>query len=155
MHFYDELNELLMETFKVLLKGEEKSLQRTEGGLTISEFHLIETIAKDEKRRVRITDLANALKISLPSVTVAVQKLEQKGYVERIKSLEDARSIHIELTERGVKANDSHVRFHNHMVRLITDHLNDDEKEVLYKTIYKMNRFFKKLFEKPETFTKF
>ena len=141
-----ELNELLVDTFNIILKNEEHSLTKASNAdLSISEYHIIETIAKNDC--ITISNIAAAHSITLPSVTVAVKKLEQKGYVEKIKSTEDGRSVSVGLTEKGKKINDFHKRFHTHMVSQITDQINDEEKELLYKAILKLNKYFRKTLE--------
>lgn len=146
IQFNDQLNELLTDTFNVILKSEEKSLKQADDiPLSINEFHLIEAIAKNGREQSTISSLAAVLGLSLPSVTIAVKKLERKGFVEKAKSAEDARSAHIGLTEKGVKTDEYHKKFHKHMVRVITDQMTQEEKELLYKIILKLNNYFKKL----------
>jgi len=145
MQINDELNELLVETFNIILKNEEKSLKRNgKVDLSISEFHLVETLAKCGAGQNTVSNIAAALNISLPSVTIAVKKLEQKGYVEKIKSPTDGRSVSVALTEKGIEVDKYHQKFHAHMVKRITAQMDDDEKALLYKVILKLNEFFKR-----------
>jgi len=141
----DELNELLVETFNIILKVEEKSLKKSGGDLSMSEFHLLETVAKNNPAQNTVSSVAAALRIKLPSATIALKKLEQKGYVKRTKSEEDARIVYIELTEKGRKLNMLHQKFHEHMVNQITAHMKENEKELLYKVVLKLNEFFKRI----------
>ena len=143
MYLDKELNELLVDTFNVILKSEEQSLRKnSKADLSVSEYHLIETIAKNGPST--ISGIAAAQGITLPSVTIAIKKLEKKGYVEKIKSAEDARSVSVELTEAGKKINEFHQRFHTHMISQITKNISDEEKELLYQVILKLNKYFNK-----------
>lgn len=151
MPFDDELNELLTDTFNVILKSEEKSLKRADGvPLSINEFHLIEAIAKNSRAQNTVSNLAAILGLSLPSVTIAVKKLEQKGFVEKARSAEDGRSAHISLTEKGVKTNEYHNKFHKIMVRAVAGQMTAEEKELLYRVVLKLNNYFKKLWHGEE-----
>lgn len=143
MNLVTELNELLVETFNVIQKGEEKSLRSPDtADLSIREFHILEAIAKNNGTNT-VSGLAAYLGITLPSVTIAIKKLESKGYIQKIKSYEDARSVHIELTEKGIKTDCYHQNFHRHMISQVTEQLNENEKEVLYKAVLRLNKYFR------------
>jgi len=144
MNLDEKLNELLTDTFYVILKTEEKALKR-EGcaqGLSISEIHLIEAIAKSDSESSTVSGLAARKSLTLPTVTVAINKLKDKGYVEKLKCEDDGRSIKIMLTEKGLQVNECHDSFHKRMVRQITEQLADEEKSVFLKTIQKLNKYF-------------
>ena len=73
--FADTLNELLVDTYRNVNKVEEAMLRSTSGlDLTISELHLIETVAQDGARGRTISQIAQRQELTLPSVTVAVNK---------------------------------------------------------------------------------
>ena len=143
MDFDTELNQLLIETFSRILKSEDRALKGIGGvDLSVSEFHLLEAVAQNSDQNT-VSGLATHFGISLPSVSAAVKKLGNKGYVQKIKSDEDERSAHIALTEKGVEVDKHHQNFHRHMIAQITGQLNEDEKEILFKSVMKLNRFFK------------
>ncbi len=144
MDLKTQLNELLVETFNTILKAEELALkQKSELDLSISELHLIEAIEKTGGGRT-IGAIAGELSITLPSVTVAINKLVKKGYVEKVRSKEDGREVLATLTEKGVSINDYHRSFHTHMVSVVTGNLDKSEQETLFKAISRLNKFFKK-----------
>ncbi len=81
--FEKELNEILVDTFRTILKVEEATLKGTGRiDLSISEMHLLETVGKYKEEGATISDIAQELGITLPSVTVAINKLARKGYVQ-------------------------------------------------------------------------
>jgi DNA-binding MarR family transcriptional regulator len=49
----------------------------------------------------RISDIAAADRISQPTATTLVQKLEERGWVERAPDPNDARAVRIRITEAG------------------------------------------------------
>lgn len=140
--FEQELNKLLVDTYRSILKVEESTIKNSKTlDLSISEMHMLEAIAKHENG-VTISDIAQELDITLPSVTVAVNKLQKKGYVEKLKSADDARKVNIALTRLGKKVNAAHQYFHEQMTKDISKAFSKEEKSVLLKGISKLNDFF-------------
>lgn len=141
--FSAQLNEVLVDTFRCILKVEEQSIKRSERtDLSISEMHMIESVGK--KSGSAISDIAEDLSITPPSVTVAINKLAKKGYVNKVKSETDGRVVYVTLTELGMRINAVHRRFHESMIRSVSKELSDDEKNAMFKGIKKLNAFFKR-----------
>ncbi len=141
--FDKRLNEILVDTFHTILKVQERAIKDSgQSDLSISEMHLLEAVAKENEGRT-ISDIAQELGITLPSVTVAINKLAQKGYVEKVRGASDARMVYVTLTALGHKMDSAHQYFHDQMIRSISMGLTQDEKQVLTLCIEKLNRFFK------------
>ena len=82
--FSSTLNEILVEVYHNILKMEEQTLKNMGNvQLSINEMHLIESVGKKGDSGLTVSELASALRITRPSATVAVNKLEKKGYVEK------------------------------------------------------------------------
>ena len=82
--FEEQLNEVIVDTYRSILRVEENILKRSDQtDLSISEIHILEAVGKGKDRRRTISELAEVLNITLPSVTVAINKLMKKGYVEK------------------------------------------------------------------------
>ena len=146
--FSQELNELLNEAFWSVLKLEEEAAKSTaQGDLSISELHLLAAAAKDEEHGRRISELAADLKITLSSVTIAVNKLVKKGYVEKIRSEQDARQVFVKLTKMGRKVNAGHLYFHENMIRTMSQEMDSSDKEILVRAMKNLNQFFKRKLE--------
>lgn len=143
--FDAQLNNVLVNTFKSILKIEEVSL-KNKGlkDLSISEMHLIETIGKNRENGKTVSELAQELNITPPSVTNAINKLEKKGYVQKNKSVDDGRVVHIVLTRLGKKIDSVHRYFHEQMIRTISKELTKSEKEIFLKGLKGINDFFNK-----------
>lgn len=54
-----------------------------------------------EKKRITVKSLGECLYLDSGTMTPVLKKLEAKGYISRTRSIEDERSVVIELTERG------------------------------------------------------
>ena len=140
--FAAALNDLLVSTFNTILKLEEQSVQTMNGStLSISELHMLEAIHREPEKGRTITDIAQDLSITLPTVTVAVSKLAQKGYVIKRKGREDGRTVHVMLTENGRRAEVSHRYFHRMMVQAITKGIPTEEREILLKGLQNLKTF--------------
>lgn len=142
--FSSHLNELLVDTFRNILKVEEEMLRGSETlNLSISEMHLIESVGKFKDEGRTISSIAEDLGITLPSVTVAINKLRTKGYVEKLRGETDNRTVIVKLTKSGRRVDAVHRYFHENMVRNVTREMTDDEKQALVKGVIKLNTFFK------------
>ena len=145
--FEINLNHVLVDTFNYILKFEELSLKSISNApVTVSEAHIIEAIEK-LSGKATVSDLANALSIAMPTVTVAVKKLEKKGFVKKTSYEKDARINIIELTDSGERVNRAHELFHRKMVRNIAREFDESEKAVLLDAVKKLSEFFRKKVE--------
>ena len=138
-----ELNTLFVDTFNAILRVEEKSLKQVGNGeLSIAEFHTLECISQGEECRRTVGEIAEALGVTVPTVTICVNKLVKKGYVTKTRSEKDARIAIIELTSEGKKMNRLHRYFHEQMVMAISHEFNEEEIDCLLRCIRKLNEFF-------------
>lgn len=140
--FEKEFNELIVDTFHLILKEEMKFIKSlTNYDITSREIHLIENVGKNDGK-MTISDVAEALQITLASITVMANKLEGQDYLIKKKSESDARQVCLSLTEKGREIDKRHYEFHRNMVKEIIGGLTDFEKDVLTGAIKKLNEFF-------------
>lgn len=85
-----------------------------------------------------LTELAEKIDVSKPSATALVYKLERSGYIKKIRSLEDKRSFHILLTDKGEKLAALHDGIHYKFAEMIESNLSDDENQVLLDILKKV-----------------
>ena len=140
--FAADLNELLVEIYRNIEILEESELKKSRLNLSISEIHLIELIAK-AGGGMTVSELAEWLKVTRPSVTVAVNKLVQKGYCEKRRREDDGRAVAVALTKAGRKVEAFHARCHRSMIREISDDLTENEKAELLRTMSRINTYFR------------
>lgn len=144
--FETSLNEVLVDTFNSILKYEEQSLRSiSDTPVTVSEAHMLEAIGKLDEASV--SQIAALLGVSIPTVTVALKKLEIKGFITKVQSEEDARRVHVRLSQSGKGINKAHQYFHHRMVRHISREFGSEEKEVLLSAVKKLDNFFKEKVE--------
>ena len=142
--FEEQLNEVIVDTYRSILRVEENILKRSDQtDLSISEIHMLEAVGKGKDRRRTISELAEVLNITLPSVTVAINKLMKKGYVEKVRGEEDGRIVYVSLTRQGSRIDSAHRYFHESMVRSIIRDMTESEMQALYKGVMKLDTFLK------------
>lgn len=142
--FEEQLNEVIVDTYRSILRVEENILKRSDQtDLSISEIHMLEAVGKGKDRRRTISELAEGLNITLPSVTVAINKLMKKGYVEKVRGEEDGRIVYVSLTRQGRRIDSAHRYFHESMVRSIIRDMTESEMQALYKGVMKLDTFLK------------
>ena len=140
------INELLVELFNDVLQIEEQSLKDGPiSDLSITEIHTLEAIGMYDQKSM--SEVAQNLKITVGTLTTAINKLIKKEYVERKRIEEDRRVVLIKLTKKGKLAYRLHDKFHKDMVNTAVDGLNDKEEEVLIHSLTKINKFFKEKYE--------
>ena len=140
----EQLNEVIVDTYRSILRVEENILKRSDQtDLSISEIHMLEAVGKGKDRRRTISELAEVLNITLPSVTVAINKLMKKGYVEKVRGEEDGRIVYVSLTRQGRRIDSAHRYFHESMVRSIIRDMTESEMQALYKGVMKLDTFLK------------
>ena len=140
--YLNALNEELNSVYRSINTVEELMLRdMNEGELSLSEMHMLECIGTLGKEAVTATDIAQKLEITPPSVTAMVKRLEKKGYIEKERSREDARCVHIALTRKGRRAEVAHRYFHKKMLRNMIRDLSEGERDMLLSALVKINGF--------------
>ena len=89
-----------------------------------------------------MTTVAKSLHVTTGTLTISINSLVKKNYVERVRSEEDRRVVLVSLTEKGRKAFLHHRQFHDKLVNEIVEQLSDEEKRVLEKALNRINQFF-------------
>ena len=143
-----KLNNLIVNTFNSILKVEQDMIRSlSKCNLSISEIHLLEQVGKLNGKST-ISELAGALKVSLPTVTVAVNKLVRKECLKKVRNQSDTRSIYISLTVIGEKINRVHAGFHKKLISELGSGLSENEKELLITAIGKIQNYFDNIISK-------
>ncbi len=142
--FGQSLNDLLVNTFRSILRLEEEMLHRISvDKLSINELHMLEAVARTDNPGRSITDIARELGITLPSVTAAINKLEHKRFVSKQRSEQDKRVVIVQLTDMGRRAEAMHRFFHRQMVNKVSQGLSEDQREALLQGLHNLLDFFR------------
>lgn len=144
MDITSTLNEVLVKLFRDITTIEEKAVKTGEyKDLTVNDMHVIEAIDMHEPKNM--TSVAKALSVTTGTLTISVNGLVKKGYVSRIRSEEDRRVVLVSLTEKGCRAFAQHKRFHQRMIRAVTEGLTAEEQVVLERALRNVNQFFREI----------
>lgn len=139
---YEKINHALVSLINEIWDLEGKAIITEEfKDLSNNDMHVIEAIGLGEGKNM--SSIARRLKITVGSLTTAMNSLVKKQYVERSRSREDRRVVFVRLTEKGIKAYRHHERYHRQMVQEILDRLEEEELTVLLKTLDILTGFFK------------
>ena len=138
---YKLINNTLVNLINEIWELEEKAIITEEfKDLTNNDMHVIEAIGLGDGRNM--SSIAKKLKITVGSLTTAMNSLVNKKYVERHRSEADRRVIYVKLTEKGVRAYHHHEDYHRQMTQAILDKLDEKELPVLVKTLDVLTEFF-------------
>lgn len=135
------IDALLTSTFNSILRIEERALgNRLTEGLSISELHTIAAVGLHEVNPMKV--VAGRLDVTLATLTAAMNKLERKGFVERMRGEVDRRQVLVRLTSKGRKAFRAHEAFHHKMVDNALSALTPEERDVFIRAVGKVKDYF-------------
>ena len=127
MHSIEGLVNIILSKSEQL---EEKIKQESDlKNLTIKQLHCIELI--HEMENPTLSELAKKLEISKASASAMLDRLDEHGFVKKVKSDNDRRSAHVHLSKKGDKAAHLHTDLHMQFAKQLTDGLTESEKEIL------------------------
>lgn len=149
MDITSTLNEVLVGLFRDIITIEERAIKTGDyKELTVNDMHVIEAIDTQEPKNM--STVAKALSVTTGTLTISVNGLVKKGYVNRTRSEEDRRVVLISLTEKGRRAFAQHQQFHQQMIDAIVDGLTEEEQLVLERALRNTNRFFRSYGKKDQ-----
>lgn len=136
------LNHLLVNVFNKILRIEEKMIRENSNlDLTVTEMHTLDAIGPDYGGNM--TEIAEKLSITVGTLTSSINRLLNKGYVERIRDEDDRRVVRVVLSPKGVEAYGIHEAYHEKMIGQILDEITDEEARLLGNTLVKISEFFR------------
>ncbi|MCM3595982.1 MarR family transcriptional regulator [Metabacillus idriensis] len=106
--------------------------------LPFNEFMVLRLI--DEQKHINISQIAEKLSVSASHITSVSEKLIKKGYLIRIRALDDRRVVYLELTETGEKVK-------TEVETTITEYFHQKLENVTDEEIILFNRLLTKLLE--------
>ncbi len=137
----EKLNQTMVGVYDAIRRVEQKMLQNAKLELSISEMDILEVVGKHRECFCSASTISKALRVTLPTVTVAVNRLVKKGYLEKTRSSEDGRMLSIVLTKRGRKADAVHRYFHEQAIRAMVKDLDEQGKAVLLQAMANLDRY--------------
>ena len=128
---YNKIENLLDQFYKTYYKIEEINLNQVIKCLTTTEIHVIEAIGQD---KITMNELAEKLGITMGTASIAINKLTEKQFIERIRSDEDRRKVFVKLSKKGEMALNYHGNFHSTILEKITENIPKEELKAFVTT---------------------
>ena len=141
MERYDVFHDILVNLFQEIMDIEEKALITAEfKNISVNDMHIIEAIGTGEPKNM--STVAKLMSVTVGTLTIAVNNLVKKGYIQRMRSEEDRRVVLIFLTEKGKRAYQHHREFHDGMVKALVEGLDEGQQKILVKSLLNLRTFF-------------
>ena len=140
------LNDLFVDIFNQVLALEKKIFEQDKNfhDISMTETHVLEAVRKCDPPTMGT--IAAKLQITPGTLTSSVNKLIDKGYVNRHRSEKDRRIVTLSLTEKGESVFQLHEEFHRDLVEAAVADL--ENRDDLKKALQSMHRFFQKVKDK-------
>jgi len=143
MNTYETMNEVLVKLFNDIMIIEEKAIITANfKNISNNDMHVIEAIGIDKAKNM--TAVAKLLSVTVGTLTIAINNLVKKGYVDRVRSNQDRRVVLISLTKKGEEAYRHHEKFHYEMIEATLAGLSEEETKVLVHALTNLKDFFYK-----------
>lgn len=142
MDQYNAVNKILVSLFNDIMDIESKAIITEEfKDISSNDMHIIEAIGIETPKNM--STIAKILKVTVGTLTIAINNLVKKGYVIRERGEKDRRVVFISLSEKGKKAYEHHAAFHNEMTEAILMKLSKEEIMVLLKALNNISDYFR------------
>ena len=141
-YYKKKMKTVMLNTVNMVTKTEEAIIRRTSVNkdLSVAEIHTLVAVGRHQPKTMG--DIARELLINVSTLSIAIKKLEKKGFVRRIRTPEDRRVVRIELTERGDEALAYHEKFYFELASEVMANMNDAEKRAHLKIMGRFMKFF-------------
>ncbi|WP_080146334.1 fatty acid biosynthesis transcriptional regulator FabT [Marinilactibacillus piezotolerans] len=145
-----EINSYLVTIFNDVLMIEEKTLQSSRfKDVSIKEMHTIEAIGMYHQHTT--SEVAKKLGVTAGTLTVSVNNLVRKGYVDRVRTEQDRRVVKLALTSNGRLLYRLHDKFHRDMVKETIAEMDKEQSEILILGLKNLHNYLERTKEQlPE-----
>lgn len=133
----EQLNKKLVNAYHNVLRLEETKRKYSRTTTSFRSRNLMEYLY--DNGPTKASTLSDFLKITRPSTSTILDKLEELGYIERANSKEDERSVLVKLTRKGRLVTTYQVSHRNEMLNKILMDFTESEQDVLLKGFEKLN----------------
>lgn len=131
--------QLIHQIYNDLMYYELKNLQAgLDVDITITEIHTIAEIGPHGCMTMNV--LADRCGVKPSTMTIMINKLVKKGFVERYRSEEDRRIVQVRLTENGKNACQKHESLHKEVSGRWFDVLSGNEQTQLLNIMEKISK---------------
>ena len=112
------------------------------------DFRILNILKENEY--ISANDIAKSLDLSRPRITVSINELSNKGFIEINKDKNDKRKYNINITNKGDEYLSKQYKFFNDFFEKIWNNFDEIEKLELLKLIDKTNSIVIKIIKEDE-----
>lgn len=105
-------------------------------GLNATEFVVMELLYNKGKQPIQM--ISKKILLASSSITYVIDRLEEKGFVQRIADLKDRRVTFAQLTEKGYKNMEDIFPKHTETIEKLFEELSDEEINQLKDSLKKI-----------------
>lgn len=134
----ESLNALIIEFYEKLSSWEHDVVR--ESGLTLPQVHTLEVLGQAPPMRMK--DLAAKMGVTTGTLTMTVDRLEQRALIRRAPHASDRRSILVGLTDKGRELFQQHHNLHLGLTAELAATLSEAETQSLCAILAKLNQGF-------------
>ncbi len=102
-------------------------------GMRTSDFTILEALY--HKGRQTIREISEAVLINTGSITYVIDKLENKGLLERSNCADDRRVVYIQITDQGKDLMDDIFPKHQKVIEDIFEDVSIEDKQILIEVL--------------------
>lgn len=147
------ISEQLIDIFENVMKMEQEFVVReSKKRLSMTEVHTIAAIGIEELSSM--SEIAKKLHITVGTLTVSINNLVKKDYVERYKSEKDRRIVKIGLTKQGKEIYRIHEAFHRNLATVLLKNLTEPELAGAKKALDNLAEFIEQGYQDRDTIQK-
>ena len=109
-------------------------------GVSPSYIRFMDAIGKlkQQKGKVKVSDISDSLNIPRPGVTRTIKEMEARGYIKKVSSGHDARITFIEITSEGEALSEKYNRKYFSELSEFLDDISEEEANCMISTINKL-----------------
>ena len=139
--FSQKFNRIIAEAYHNVLLMEETKRKYSKASFSFRDRNAIAYLLRYENGRA-ISDVADYLKISRPSASTLIKKLEKHGLVKRFSQPGNDRITMVAVTRKGRMFSSYQRQYRELLAQSVCEGFTDEEKEVLYRGFCQLNDFF-------------
>ncbi len=139
--FSEKFNHIIAEAYHNVLLMEETKRKYSKASFSFRDRNAIAYLLQYENGRT-VSALAEYLRISRPSASSLVKKLEKHGLVRRYGQPGNDRSTMVAVTRKGKMFSAYQRQYRELLAERVCEGMTEEEKEVLYRGFCQLNEFF-------------
>lgn len=130
-----KIEETLDDFYSIYYKVEKVNVDNTIRCMTTNEMKIIDSIG-NKKTTVKI--LADRMDVKVCTISLALDKLEKKQFIAKVKDEVDKRIVYIKLTKKGQLALKYHGNFNTTLFKQITENIDKKDLQVFSDVLRKI-----------------